>query len=813
MLEAITRRFRLDKRGVSNVIVVMLSLVLIVIIVGNVIMWSYQMNQLDLERMQEKLVISNVTRVTRSPWYTPLTEYSIVAGTRMAGTYVDTKTLDSVCETFREELALVLHPSGYSVGGSTTYVSGAIPDLSSDDSMYMTFRSYPNYEIDYQESPAQTQTTSTTYQDKTTISFTPQVTADFLIIATAEVQGSSTGYQTRAQLTVNSTTYQELRYRVKDTTDWYPFSGLKRMPMAAGDTYEIKIQFCTSNVAGVASIRNARLLVFSLQSEYVESESLSTTGDTNWQDKTALMLDVPVDGEYLLLATANYRGSSTFRDTRVRLVQDSNVVHSDNVGRPGADTTASYYTFGVMRKVALTSGIHNFTIQFCSSDAPGIAGINYAHLTAIRIDQFEANHYSESEGESIPASANTWYDKVENTYTANDANYLILGSMSFRSGSTWNSVAVDFQTDSTSKQSPLIEERDASSYESAFFITCQVLASGSKTDKLRYLGESTNTRVRNARLISCELPNKTQIVDVELGGTGCTVDLSQVEWTIDCYFTTNDVATVFQLYNYQKGGYPISGDGFMSETVNSTDVTVSQVISVNCTDFRDGSGNFKTRIMGVKATSVQFELRIDLLEIEANASSVYQLRVGNDFLVDLSSYPLSLLKGLEVFVRYNSSEDGERWFLKAYNWTAMVFSDFGFNNTSGSQPSVGEWNEYAINVTSEWASYVNSGGVLRLEFSDEALTMNQTIVGIDFLAVRVIVDGSQFEFQNSSPFTSHIVAIWIVDSTFHERLTINLFVNSGEQVTLVRTDATLPEDDFVVKIVTERGNVSVFPRE
>jgi Na+-transporting NADH:ubiquinone oxidoreductase subunit NqrC len=61
-LQTITRLLKLEKRGISTVIVVMLSLVLIVMIVGNVVLWSYQMNQVDLERTQEALTLANVTR-------------------------------------------------------------------------------------------------------------------------------------------------------------------------------------------------------------------------------------------------------------------------------------------------------------------------------------------------------------------------------------------------------------------------------------------------------------------------------------------------------------------------------------------------------------------------------------------------------------------------------------------------------------------------------------------------------------------------------------------------------------------------------
>jgi len=64
-LQALTKRlkpFKREKRGISTVIVVMLSLVLVVIIVGNVVLWSYQMNQLDLERMQETVTITDVSK-------------------------------------------------------------------------------------------------------------------------------------------------------------------------------------------------------------------------------------------------------------------------------------------------------------------------------------------------------------------------------------------------------------------------------------------------------------------------------------------------------------------------------------------------------------------------------------------------------------------------------------------------------------------------------------------------------------------------------------------------------------------------------
>jgi hypothetical protein len=103
MLQAIIRRLKREKRGISTVIVVMLSLVLVVIIVGNVVLWSYQMNQLDWEKMQERIDIVNT---------------------------------QSINENWTQ------NPTAYALKGATTWVSGDILNLTADDGVYMTFRSY-----------------------------------------------------------------------------------------------------------------------------------------------------------------------------------------------------------------------------------------------------------------------------------------------------------------------------------------------------------------------------------------------------------------------------------------------------------------------------------------------------------------------------------------------------------------------------------------------------------------------------------------------------------------------------------------------
>lgn len=139
------RHLKKDKRGISNIIVIALSFIIIVAIIANVILWGYQMNQVDWEKMQENLNISSVSRATASSWFTAQNEFTITQGSRTGGTYQDTKVLDEIHETFMEEAnetTQVFHPSAYNTVGGTTHLSGALADLQTDDGNYMIFRSY-----------------------------------------------------------------------------------------------------------------------------------------------------------------------------------------------------------------------------------------------------------------------------------------------------------------------------------------------------------------------------------------------------------------------------------------------------------------------------------------------------------------------------------------------------------------------------------------------------------------------------------------------------------------------------------------------
>ncbi len=120
-MKVTTRRLRHDRRGVSNVIVVMLSLVLLVIIVANVILWSYQMSQLDWERGQEHISLEEVSHASNSSWFTSQNEYAVDAGSRINGTYGGTQANnDGSWETFQQDPSSTTSTIGTSTGVYST---------------------------------------------------------------------------------------------------------------------------------------------------------------------------------------------------------------------------------------------------------------------------------------------------------------------------------------------------------------------------------------------------------------------------------------------------------------------------------------------------------------------------------------------------------------------------------------------------------------------------------------------------------------------------------------------------------------------
>jgi hypothetical protein len=119
--------------------------------------------------------------------------------------------------------------------------------------------------------------------------------------------------------------------------------------------------------------------------------------------------------------------------------------------------------------------------------------------------------------------------------------------------------------------------------------------------------------------------------EVEFAGTSNTENWTWLNWTVDSSLTQNSVTATFQLYNYQTGQYSTSGNGYMTETIGVTDVTKTQNITTNPTDFRNSTGNWKMKIKCIKTTNSEFDWKADLVKYETKSSDNYVLDIEEQF--------------------------------------------------------------------------------------------------------------------------------------------------------------------------------------
>jgi hypothetical protein len=281
---------------------------------------------------------------------------------------------------------------------------------------------------------------------------------------------------------------------------------------------------------------------------------------------------------------------------------------------------------------------------------------------------------------------------------------------------------------------------------------------------------------------------------------------TQLNFTVVSEYDTVNVNITIQAWNYSSSTYVTSGEGYLTYISSGSNETKLLSININ-PQFYTSNGNAKIRITGTKSTTSQFSQKINQIKLYYKIAN--RLDINGIYTIDLSEYPLAHIQSVEIQLRYRASDSGEKWYLKAYNWTKATYSDAGFNSTTGRTPTTG-WDYYTVNLTTSWQSYVWNNGTIYVQFTDQGPDGSSTIIDIDFLGVRAVIDRARFSFRNGGALTSHLVSLWIINATIHQHYEIDVFVNSGEDATYTRVDVRLPTNDFAVKVVTERGNIAVF---
>jgi hypothetical protein len=57
-----------------------------------------------------------------------------------------------------------------------------------------------------------------------------------------------------------------------------------------------------------------------------------------------------------------------------------------------------------------------------------------------------------------------------------------------------------------------------------------------------------------------------------------------------------------------------------------------------------------------------------------------------------------------------------------------------------------------------------------------------------------------------------VVSLWVINSTIHSHYDVDYFINSGMSASFFNAVVGLPKGQYMVKTITERGNIAVFSR-
>ncbi len=364
-------------------------------------------------------------------------------------------------------------------------------------------------EFYFNESSDEQSVTASNYTNKTIITFTPPAAANYTIIATAEVNHSSAGagQYVGAALAVDNVVYQEILYRPKDITDWYPFSAVKLISLDTSQ-HKIAIQW---NATSTGFIRNARIFVMQADAQYNESEGAATTSSTTPVEKAGLNFTPPSTGDYLIMASANIQNSANGRAAVVNLyingTEHMKCIYEQRDSR-------NSYGCATIKKITLSANQTTINITFRVNNAADTATIRNAHLVAIRLDSFNKSYYNESESASTPAAANTWYNKTINAYTSTPGRHLILGSIEHQAAAA-NSNRIRFYNGTTAVNNISVEASDTSDWTTSMFMTISNLTAASQTDRIEHSaagGTLSNFGVNRSRLISVLMENSTPVM-------------------------------------------------------------------------------------------------------------------------------------------------------------------------------------------------------------------------------------------------------------------------------------------------------------
>jgi len=232
------------------------------------------------------------------------------------------------------------------------------------------------------ESLAEQTTTSGTYGDAVTLTFTPTASKTYAIVATAQVGSGSTDDdgQVRLRHDTASVTANEANMELRGTGDHFPFHGL-HLYVAPGSpteqTWSIEV---SSEGSNTTAIKDARLVAIELGPNDLTGELL-TPASTTAAIGSYLSVTTTAGHDWLVLGAADLRAEAN--TATFSLFQDSSDFCSLNHAT-NQDATTTTSRMGV----ASGSGAATYDLRY-GNNGGTTSHIRNARIVALRMDNWD----------------------------------------------------------------------------------------------------------------------------------------------------------------------------------------------------------------------------------------------------------------------------------------------------------------------------------------------------------------------------------------------------------------------------------------
>jgi hypothetical protein len=312
-------------------------------------------------------------------------------------------------------------------------------------------------------------TTSTAWQMRTTLTFTPTVADDWVILGFAEYKGSSTSYSVLARMTIDGAAEGQITVEPKATSDYQSFTASKVTSLSAA-SHTVTLDYASENAAATARLRNARIIAIRKSALVVSSNAADSSQNltTTLANYVTLSFTPATAGDYLLIWNAEIYGNTTSYSTQVQAKLGSTTLDECLVeSKDGTD----WRTFGSFAVASLPASAQTLAIAAAKeTGSTATHSIRRARVAAIRLTdgRYSPYQYASADSESTTTST-AFQQKLTKSWSAGSAgNWLMLTSFRVANSSANRNVEARVQVDDvTTSAQPLRQPQDTTDYMNA----------------------------------------------------------------------------------------------------------------------------------------------------------------------------------------------------------------------------------------------------------------------------------------------------------------------------------------------------------